>query len=160
MVIGFWVSKTLMTAVEIDLFTKLSNSKAVTMEQLRTDILGMEKRPADVFVTAVVSFGLLDRAVTNKEYEEKESAKRLLLYSNSEISEKYLNRNRPSCIGDFIIMMDKHLYNRWDKIGNSLKTNKPVVVQGQASGQDMYDLAKTNNGIEQIQMFTHFNVWY
>ena len=102
----------------------------------------MEKRPADVFVTAVVSLGLLDMAVTNKEYEEKESDKRLLLYSNSEISEKYLNKNRPSYIGDFIIMMDKHLNNRWDKIGNSLKTNKPVeVVQSQASGQDMYDLA-------------------
>ena len=116
----------------------------------------MEKRPADVFVTAVVSLGLLDMAVTNKEFEEKESDKRLLLYSNSEISEKYLNKNRPSHIGDFIIMMDKHLNNRWDKIGNSLKTNKPVeVVQSQASGQDMYDLAKTNNGIEQIQMFTH-----
>ena len=116
----------------------------------------MEKRPADVFVTAVVSLGLLDMAVTNKEYEEKESDKRLLLYSNSEISEKYLNKNRPSYIGDFIIMMDKHLNNRWDKIGNSLKTNKPVeVVQSQASGQDMYDLAKTSNGIEQIQMFTH-----
>ena len=116
----------------------------------------MEKRPADVFVTAVVSLGLLDMAVTNKEYEEKESDKRLLLYSNSEISEKYLNKNRPSYIGDFIIMKDKHLNNRWDKIGNSLKTNKPVeVVQSQASGQDMYDLAKTSNGIEQIQMFTH-----
>ena len=102
----------------------------------------MEKRPADVFVTAVVSLGLLDMAVTNKEYEEKESDKRLLLYSNSEISEKYLNKNRPSYIGDFIIMKDKHLNNRWDKIGNSLKTNKPVeVVQSQASGQDMYDLA-------------------
>ena len=87
----------------------------------------MEKRPADVFVTAVVSLGLLDMAVTNKEYEEKESDKRLLLYSNSEISEKYLNKNRPSYIGDFIIMMDKHLNNRWDKIGNLLKTNKPVV---------------------------------
>jgi hypothetical protein len=64
--IGLWVSKTL-TAVELDLFTKLSNSKAVTMVQLRTDILGMEKRPADVFVTALISLGLLEMAVTNKE---------------------------------------------------------------------------------------------
>ena len=59
----------------------------------------MEKRPADVFVTAVVSLGLLDMAVINKEFEEKESDKRLLLYSNSEISEKYLNKNRPSILG-------------------------------------------------------------
>jgi hypothetical protein len=101
------------------------------MEQLRTDILGMEKRPADVFVTGVVSLGLLDMAVTNKEYGEKESDKRLLLYSNSEISEKYLNKNRPSYIGDFIIMMDKHLNNRWDKIGNSsvtLSVYHPLVM--------------------------------
>lgn len=85
MVIGFWISKSLMTAFELDLFTKLSNSKAVTLEQLRTDILGMERRPADVFVTALISLGLLDTTVTNNEYEEKESNKRLL-YSNSEIS--------------------------------------------------------------------------
>lgn len=53
-------------------------------------------------------------------------------------------------------MMDKHLYNRWDKIVQSLKTNKPVEeIQVQASGQDMYELAKTNKGIEQIQMLTH-----
>lgn len=64
--IGFWGSKTL-TAVELDLFTKLSNSKGLTMVQLRTDILGMEKRPADVFVTALISLGLLEMAVTNKE---------------------------------------------------------------------------------------------
>jgi hypothetical protein len=69
------------------------------MEELRTDILGMEKRPTDVFVTAVVSLGLMDMAVTNKEYEEKESDKRLLLYSNSEISENILTRTGPAILG-------------------------------------------------------------
>lgn len=79
----------------------------------------------------------------------------MLSYSNSQISEVFLNENKPSYIGDFIIMMDKHLYNRWWKLAVSLKTNKPVEeTDGQISGQDIYDQAKINHGIEQIQMFT------
>ena len=58
MAIGFWVSKTLMTAVELGVFTKLSN-KAVTIDQMRDEILVMEQRPAEVFVTALISLGLL-----------------------------------------------------------------------------------------------------
>ena len=57
MAIGFWVSKTLMTAVELGVFTKLSN-KAVTIDQMRDEILVMEQRPAEVFVTALISLGL------------------------------------------------------------------------------------------------------
>jgi hypothetical protein len=42
MVTGYWVSKTLMTAVELDVFTKLSGNKTVTFEQLQNDILEMD----------------------------------------------------------------------------------------------------------------------
>jgi len=35
MVIGYWVSKTLMTAVELEVSTKMSGNKAVTVEQLQ-----------------------------------------------------------------------------------------------------------------------------
>ena len=41
MAIGFWISKTLMTAVELGVFTKLSGN-FFTLEQMRDDILRME----------------------------------------------------------------------------------------------------------------------
>lgn len=62
MVTGFWVSKTLMTAVELEVFTKISHNNSgsgtVNFNQLQ-DILEMEQRPAEVFVTALASLGLL-----------------------------------------------------------------------------------------------------
>ncbi len=59
MAIGFWMSKTLMTAVELKVFTKLSGNQLVSLEQMRSDILVMEQHPTEVFVTALVSLGLL-----------------------------------------------------------------------------------------------------
>ena len=161
MATGFWVSKTLMTAVELEVFTKLSGNKSVTFEQLQNDILEMDKRPAEVFATALISLGLINvsggEKKKNKESKggEEERSEKTIIYSNSQLSEEFLDRNKPSYIGDFVVMMDKHLYNRWGKLPTSLKTNKPVEkTEGQISGQDMYDQAKINQGIEQIQMFT------
>jgi len=53
MLTGFWVSKTLMTAVELEVFTKL-DGKSVNMQRLQ-EILEMESRPAEVFSVALVS---------------------------------------------------------------------------------------------------------
>ena len=67
MVTGFWVSKTLMTAVELEVFTKLSGNKAVNINEFQ-NMFGIKQRPAEVFATALVSLGLLNMNVTkNKE---------------------------------------------------------------------------------------------
>jgi 3-hydroxy-5-methyl-1-naphthoate 3-O-methyltransferase len=159
MVTGYWVSKTLMTAVELEVFTKLSGNKAVTFEQMQNDILEMDKRPAEVFTTALLSLGLINVSsgggAKNKE-EGEEDRKEKTVYSNSQISEVFLDKNKPSYIGDFIIMMDKRLYNRWAKLPVSLKTNRPVEAaeEGDISARTMFDNAKTNQVIEQMQMFT------
>jgi hypothetical protein len=153
MVTGYWVSKTLMTAVELEVFTKLSGNKTVNIKEFQ-NMFGMQQRPAEVFSTALVSLGLLNVNNMTKNKEGK-GERDNLVYSNSQVSDVFLDKNKPSYIGDFIIMMDKHLYNRWGKLAVSLKTNKPVdETEGQRSGQDMYDQAKINRGIEQIQMFT------
>jgi 3-hydroxy-5-methyl-1-naphthoate 3-O-methyltransferase len=153
MVTGYWVSKTLMTAVELEVFTKLSGNKAVTFEQLQNDILEMDKRPAEVFATALVSLGLINVSGAAK---DKDEMKEKTVYSNSQISEVFLDKNKSSYIGDFIIMMDKRLYNRWAKLPVSLKTNRPVEAaeEGDISARTMFDNAITNQVIEQMQMFT------
>ena len=93
--------------------------------------------------------------VENKDYGDKDKENRY--YSNSQLSEVFLNRNRPSYIGDFIIMTDRHLYHRWGKLRESLKTNKPVeaVAEDEISAGTMFDKAKSNQLIEPMQMFTH-----
>lgn len=154
MVTGYWISKTLMTAVELEVFTKLSGNKTVTFEQLQNDILDMDKRPAEVFATALVSLGLI--TVNSGGEAKKKGEEKKKVYSNSRISEVFLDKNKSSYIGDFIIMMDKRLYNRWAKLPVSLKTNRPVesAEEGDISARTMFDNAKTNQVIEQMQMFT------
>lgn len=155
MVTGYWISKTLMTAVELEVFTKLSGNKTVTFEQLQNDILDMDKRPAEVFATALVSLGLIT-VNSGGEAKKKGEEEKKKVYSNSRISEVFLDKNKSSYIGDFIIMMDKRLYNRWAKLPVSLKTNRPVesAEEGDISARTMFDNAKTNQVIEQMQMFT------
>src|SRR5919198_1485809 len=151
MVTGFWVSKTLMTAVELEVFSKLSGNKTVDINGFQ-NMFGMQQRPAEVFTTALVSLGLLN-VTENKERDTKDAR----MLSNSQLSEVFLDKNKPSYIGDFIIMMDKHLYNRWDKLAASLKTNRPVEVaaEGDISAGTMFDKAKSNQLNEQMEMFTH-----
>lgn len=167
MATGFWVSKALMTAVELEVFTKLSGNKSVTFEQLQNDILEMDKRPAEVFATALLSLGLINVSGERGGEGGEEEEGRKKLYSNSQLSEVFLDKNKPSYIGDFIIMMDKRLYNKWGKLPVSLKTNRPIEAAeggGEGGGDDnnnimsartMFDKAKTNQvATEQMQMFT------
>jgi hypothetical protein len=125
-------------------------------------MLGMQKRPAEVFATALVSLGLLN--VTKSKEERKRETGIVNIdehnrrYSNSQLSEVFLDKSKPSYIGDFIIMMDKHLYDRWGKLPISLKTNQPVEVAAEGdniSSATMFEKAKSNQLIEQMEMFTH-----
>jgi Dimerisation domain len=123
MVIGFWVSKTLMTAVELEVFTKLSGNRAVNINEFQ-NMLGMQKRPAEIFATALISLRLLNVTKSNEGVKGETGTVNIdehkRVYSNSQLSEVFLDKNKPSYIGDFIIMMDKHLYDRWGKLAVSL----------------------------------------
>ena len=63
MATGFWVSKTLMSAVELEVFSKLAG-KSVNIDQLQ-NLLEIENRPAEAFVTALVSLGLIEKTRTD-----------------------------------------------------------------------------------------------
>src|SRR5215203_2597739 len=57
--LGFWASKTLLSAVEMELFTELARHPA-TGEALR-DRLGLHPRSSQDFLDALVALGFLDR---------------------------------------------------------------------------------------------------
>jgi hypothetical protein len=158
MTTGYWVSKTLMSAVELEVFTKLSGSQSVTLEQLQNNILEMDTRPAEVFVTALISLGLLNVITIDGNVTKKENR-----YSNSQMSEVFLDKNKPTYIGDFVTMLDTQLYYRWGKLTQALKTNKPVkdnsdssndTVSTNLSAANILEQAKKNQPVEQIQTFT------
>ena len=150
MATGFWVSKTLMSAVKLEVFTKLAG-KSVNIDHLQ-NLLEIENRPAEAFVTALVSLGLIEK--TRKDTPNGSDT----LYSNSQLADLFLDKGKPSSyMGDFIIMLDKQLYKRWDKLPQSLKTNKPVEDSeegGSGSVGSMFDQARSNQAVEPMQMFT------
>lgn len=66
-------------------------------------------------------------------------------------------------MGDFVTMLDKQFYKRWDRLIEALKTNKPVEGSsengGFQSGGRLFDQAKGNQASTKVQMememFTH-----
>src|SRR5919108_6296472 len=110
MATGFWVSKTLMSAVELGVFTKVArfqndnNGKSMTLREFQKTIGIEESRPAEAFTTALASLGLL-KVNTNGNNGEK-------TFSNTELSSTFLDKNKPTYIGDVINMFNKRLYKR------------------------------------------------
>lgn len=163
---GFWASKTLMAAVELEIFTKISssNKKTVTLNQLQ-NMIGLEKRPTEVLVAALVAMGLLNATeINDKKTNKVENAgnQQQQFYSNSQLSDTFLDKAKPSYIGDFIIIMDKQFYLRWDNILQCLQTNKPYdkdVAKKDLetlSTKDIFETTTSNQiARHQLELFTH-----
>lgn len=161
MTIGFWASKTIMTAVQLDIFTKISGSSTeqVSLDQLQ-QMTNLERRPSEVFVAALVSLGLLNANIS-KEKDNQESKNREYLFSNSDLAFTFLDKNKQSYIGDFIIAMDKQFYQKWDHILKSIQTNKPFESSNTnddtatLSSKELFDNPTISlSANEQLQEFT------
>lgn len=170
MTIGFWASKTLMAAVELEIFTKISSSdkKTVTLNQLQ-EMIGLEKRPTEVLVAALVAMGLLNATEINDKENNKvanidkqQQQQQQQFYSNSPLSDTFLDKTKPTYIGDFIMIMDKQFYLKWDSILQSLQTNKPFDKNSAKkdlealSTKDIFETAASNHiAGQQLEKFTH-----
>jgi hypothetical protein len=103
--------KTFAAAVEIDLFTRLADGRAVTVDEF-ADEFGMQHRPADIMLAACASLGLLDKTGDR--------------YHNTPLAEKFLVAGRPYYFGGFVKFYDQ-LYPAWHKVNDALRTNRPVM---------------------------------
>ncbi|MGH7800593.1 MAG: methyltransferase family protein [Thermodesulfobacteriota bacterium] len=74
MISGFWASKTLASAVELELFTNLSGRGGDVRDISR--LLGINHRPAEMLLSACAALGLLDRSGVR--------------FYNSSLAEEYL----------------------------------------------------------------------
>ena len=103
---AFWGSKTLLSAVELEVFTALAQSP-LDAEKLR-ERLGLHPRSARDFFDALVSLGMLDR---------KEG-----LYTNTSETDLFLDKAKPSYIGGFLEMANSRLYPNWGLLTEGLRT--------------------------------------
>ena len=110
---GFWASKTLLTAVNMGLFTHLANG--VLSGREIGEKLGLHNRSLFDFLDTLVALGFLNRSGI------KESAS----YSNSEDSDLFLDKNKPSYIGGILEMSNNRLYPFWHNLEEGLKTGQP-----------------------------------
>lgn len=112
LVTGFWAAKTLATAHEFELFTRLSETPGITIEEC-AHWYGMEHRPAEMLLTACAALGLLERHGEH--------------YVNSPMSEEYLVRGKPLYFGGWIAMADRREYPAWMRLKEALRSNRPVT---------------------------------
>ena len=107
--LAFWGSKTLLSAIELGLFTELSKGP-LTLEQL-TDRLKLHARSTRDFFDALVALGMLDRDGE--------------LYRNTPESDQFLVRNKLSYIGGILEMANERLYPFWGSLTQGLRTGLP-----------------------------------
>jgi precorrin-6B methylase 2 len=110
---GFFASKTLLTAVKLELFTLLA-SRPLSGQQIKTE-LGLQERGLYDFLDALVALGFLYRT------GYKDSA----VYSNSPDSDLFLDKCKLSYVGGILEMANNRLYPSWNFLEEGLKTGTP-----------------------------------
>ncbi len=107
--LGFWGSKTLLSAVELGVFTELARGSLSGKELAGR--LKLHDRSARDFLDALVALGMLDRDGDR--------------YSNTPETETFLDRNKPSYLGGFLEMANARLYGFWGSLTEALRTGTP-----------------------------------
>lgn len=111
--LGFWASKSLLSAVELGLFTTLAD-KAMTGEELNA-ALGLHARANPDFFDTLLALGFLERD------GDGPSAR----YRNTQETATFLDRSKPSYVGGILEMANARLYRFWGDLAEALKTGKP-----------------------------------
>jgi hypothetical protein len=107
--LAFWGSKTLLSALELGLFTELAKGPR-TGAALRS-ALGLHERSAADFFDALVALGVLDRKGDK--------------YRNTPETDLFLDRNKPSYVGGILEMANARLYGFWGTLTEGLRTGVP-----------------------------------
>ncbi|HEX8116278.1 MAG TPA: methyltransferase [Pyrinomonadaceae bacterium] len=108
--LGFWASKTLLSAVEFDLFTEMAKGPAKAEEVVER--LGLHPRGARDFLDALVALKVLERDSEGRYYNAPEAA-------------TFLDRSKPSYMGGMLEMANARLYPFWGSLTEALRTGRP-----------------------------------
>jgi 2-polyprenyl-3-methyl-5-hydroxy-6-metoxy-1,4-benzoquinol methylase len=111
--LGFWRARTLLSAVELELFTRLGD-RGMTGAELQRD-LGLHDRATPDFFDALVAMGVLAR-----EGDGPGST-----YRNTPGTARFLDKRRPEYAGGMLEMAAARLYGFWGHLTEALRTGKP-----------------------------------
>jgi hypothetical protein len=110
---GFWSSKVLLSAVELDVFTTLGD-KRLTGAQLG-DAVGLHPRGVSDFFDALLAMG----------YLERDGSGEAATYANTETTRTFLDRESPRYIGGWLTMLNARLFRFWNDLPEALRTGQP-----------------------------------
>ncbi|MBA2352624.1 MAG: acetylserotonin O-methyltransferase [Pseudomonadota bacterium] len=120
--LGFWASKTLLSAVELGLFTELARGPMSAKDV--SERLNLHSRSSRDFLDALVSLRMLERNAEG-------------LYANTSEADMFLDWTKPSYMGGMLEMANARLYPFWGSLTEALKTGRP---QNEAkSGGNFFD---------------------
>ena len=118
---GFWASKTLLSAVELGVFSTLADAPA-DLPTLQKK-LALHQRSARDFLDALVALKLLER----------ENG----IYSNTADTDLYLDRAKPSYIGGVLEMANARLYGFWGSLTEAVRTGE-LQNESKGGGENMF----------------------
>ena len=110
---GFWPAKTLLSAVQLGLFTVLDDTP-LTGTQI-ADRLDFRSRATYDFLDGLVALRLLERTGSGPDAR----------YANTVDTAAFLDANSPSYIGGVLEMAGARLYPFWGGLTEALKTGQP-----------------------------------
>ncbi|MGI8836813.1 MAG: methyltransferase [Pyrinomonadaceae bacterium] len=108
--LGFWASKTLLSAVELGLFTELA--KGPMSREAVGERFNLHERSLRDFLDALVSLQMLERDAAG-------------LYRNTSEADMFLDKAKPSYIGGMLEMANTRLYPFWGSLTEALRTGRP-----------------------------------
>ncbi|MBV9198535.1 MAG: methyltransferase [Alphaproteobacteria bacterium] len=118
---GFWGSKTLLSAVELGVFSTLVNAPADLPTLQRK--LALHQRSARDFLDALVALKLLERQNG--------------IYSNTVDTDLFLDRAKPSYIGGLLEMANARLYGFWGSLTEALRSGE-LQNEGKGGGENIF----------------------
>lgn len=107
--LAFWPAKTLLSAIEMGLFTELAGGPERFASLAGR--LGLHPRSARDFLDTLVALGFLTRDGD--------------LYGNTPETDLFLDRRKPSYIGGILEMANLRLYPFWGRLTEALRTGLP-----------------------------------
>jgi hypothetical protein len=119
---GFWASKTLLSAVEMGVFTELASGPE-EFGRL-SGRLGLHPRAARDFLDALVALGMLQRSGET--------------YSNTKDADIFLDRHKPSYVGGILEMANSRLFGFWNNLTEALRTGQPQNEAKDGNGESPF----------------------
>ena len=107
--LGFWGSKTLLSAIELGVFQALADGPLGAEELRKT--LGIHSRSALDFFDSLVALGMLGRDAVG--------------YRNTPETDLFLDPAKPSYVGGVLEMANHRLFGFWNSLPEGLRTGEP-----------------------------------